>query len=285
VKARKAFDMAEELMIQAASKDVAMVLSQAYEKNGEPVEALFWHKQYQKLSDSLNYANQHKEITRIESKYNYDKKEKENELLRNRAFLQEQKLRSRNIMVLAFIIGFIFSIIIIILLVRRSRDARLLFQQQQMLNVKHLEELETELDGKNRELTSKMMFLNQKNDLISRLMRRLQEIRDSDENSSEEILSLVNELRSDSPQSSWKEFETQFVQVHPGFYQRLFEKHPALTSYEQRICAFLRMNLNTKEISSITGRSAKSIEVARSRIRTKLELNRNENLSSYLAAV
>jgi len=283
--AREAFDMAEELMIHAGSKDVAMVLSQAYEKNGQPGEALFWQKQYQKLSDSLNFANQHKEITRIEAKYNYDKKEKENEILRNKATLQEQKLRSRTIVGIAFVTGLIFSIIIIILLVRRSRDARLLFQQQQMLNLKHLEELENELDGKNRELTSKMMFLNQKNDLISRLMRRLQEIRDSDENSSEEILSLVNELRSDSPQSSWKEFETQFIQVHPGFYQRLFEKHPALTSYEQRICAFLRMNLNTKEISSITGRSAKSIEVARSRIRTKLELNRNENLSSYLAAI
>ena len=129
------------------------------------------------------------------------------------------------------------------------------------------------------------MFLNQKNDLISRLIKRLQEIQNSPDHSSEELVSIMNELRVDAPQSNWKEFETQFIQVHPGFYQQLYEKHPNLTTYEQRICAFLRMNLNTKEVAMITGRSAKSIEVARSRIRQKLNLKRDDNLSSFLAAI
>lgn len=96
---------------------------------------------------------------------------------------------------------------------------------------------------------------------------------------------LQKEIRKIEACNNWKEFETQFVQVHPDFYKRLFEKYPDLTSYEQRICAFLRMNLNTKEISSITGRSAKSIEVTRSRIRKKLNLSRRSNLSSFLASV
>jgi DNA-binding CsgD family transcriptional regulator len=117
------------------------------------------------------------------------------------------------------------------------------------------------------------------------LIKRLQEIQQSPENNYDELASIVNELRVDAPQSNWREFETQFTQVHPGFYQRLYEKHPELTSYEQRICAFLRMNLNTKEISAITGRSPKSIEVTRSRIRQKLDLKRDDNLSSFLAAV
>lgn len=283
--AGEAVRLSDELQLPVNRKDAALVLSEAYEKSGRLQEAIHWYKLYQGYSDSLNSFNQHKEISRIETKYNYDKKERENELLRNKTSLQEQKLRIRSILTFAMVAGFTLSLIIIILLTRRSRDAKLLFRQQEILNLRHLEELEQELDGKNRELTSKMMFLNQKNEMISRLIRRLQEIRDNSDNSSEEIISIVNELRTDSPQSNWKEFETQFVQVHPGFYQRLFEKHPELTSYEQRICAFLRMNLNTKEISSITGRSAKSIEVTRSRIRTKLRLSRNENLSSYLAAV
>lgn len=266
-------------------KDAAEVLSEACEKTGRIKEALSFYRQFQILSDSLNYYNQHKEISRIEARYNFEKKEKENELLRNKASMQEQKLKIRNLVLWGLTAIVVLSIALILLLVRRSRDARLLYQQQQVINLKHLEELEQELDGKNRELTSKMMFLNQKNDMISRLIRRLQEIQSSSDNSSEEIVSLVNELRSDTPQSSWKEFEAQFIQVHPGFYQRLYERHPDLTSYEQRICAFLRMNLNTKEISSITGRSAKSIEVTRSRVRTKLKLTRDENLSSYLAVV
>jgi len=101
----------------------------------------------------------------------------------------------------------------------------------------------------------------------------------------EELNDIVSELKIESPQSNWKEFETQFNQVHPDFYKRIYERHPDLTSYEQRICAFLRMNLNTKEIAAITGRSLKSIEVTRSRIRKKLNLSRKDNLSSFLASV
>ena len=110
-------------------------------------------------------------------------------------------------------------------------------------------------------------------------------MQDSTHASTEELNDIVSELRVEAPQSNWKEFEMQFNQVHPDFYKRLYEKHPELTSYEQRICAFLRMNLNSKEISAITGRSLKSIEVSRSRIRTKLKLSRNDNLNSFLASV
>jgi tetratricopeptide (TPR) repeat protein len=279
------YRLATDLQMLIVRKDAAEILAGAYEQCGNHATALAWYKTYQAHSDSINYTDQLNEISRIEAKYNFEKKEKENELLRDKTSLQEQKLRNRNLIALALLAIVILSLVLIMQMVRRSRDSRLLFRQQQMLNLEHLGQLEKELEGKNRELISKMMFLNQKNDMIFRLILRLQEIRDSEKNSSEEILSIVNELRIDAPQSNWKEFEVQFIQVHPGFYQRLFERHPSLTSYEQRICAFLRMNLNTKEITSITGRSYKSIEVTRSRIRTKLGLKHNENLSSYLAAV
>ncbi len=281
----KAFESAGEMNLLPIQKEAAALMAEAQKERGNPAEALKWLQTSIAISDSLDRISRNQEVRRIEARYNFEKKEKENELLRNRASLQEQRIRNRTIATVASVAGVLLSLVIIILLVKRSRDAHKLHRQQQMLNLQHLEALELEIDGKNRELTSKTMFLNQKNDQINRLIRRLQEIRDNSDNSSEEIVSIVNELRADAPQSSWKEFEVQFLQVHPGFYQRLYERHPELTSYEQRICAFLRMNLNTKEISAITGRSAKSIEVTRSRIRQKLNLKRDDNLSSFLAAV
>ncbi len=282
---KKAYSIAEELNLVPAQRDASSLLSEAYEKSGNALAALRWYKTTMAHTDSLSFYNQRQEISRIEARYNYEKKEKENELLRNKAYLQEQKLRIRNIITLTLVTITGLSLVIILLLFRRNRDAKLLYQQQELINLQHLQELEGELDGKKRELASKMLFLNQKNELISRLIKRLQEIQQSPDNNNDELLSIVNELRIDAPQSNWREFETQFTQVHPGFYQRLYDKHPELTSYEQRICAFLRMNLNTREISAITGRSPKSIEVTRSRIRQKLNLKRDDNLSSFLAAV
>jgi len=280
-----AYHKANELNLINNLKEASRILSEAHEKLGNPREALIWHKTFLAHSDSISYYNQQKEIRRIEARYDHEKQEKENELLRNKTSLQEQKLRNRTLVTISLVLVIAFSILVILLLIRRNRDAKLLYEQQQMLSLRHLEEIEKELDGQKRELASKMMFLNQKNELIKRLIERLQEIQNSADNSSEELTSIVNELRIDSPQSNWKEFETQFTQVHPDFYRRLFEKHPDLTSYEQRMCAFLRMNLNSKEISAITGRSLKSIEVTRSRIRTKLKLGRKDNLNSFLASV
>ncbi len=284
-KATTAYKDASDLKLTTIQKDASYVLFKCYRELGEARKALNWFEVYYNVSDSINYHNQQKEIQRIEAHFNYEKKERENEILRNKTSLQEQLLKNRTITLFALLLGVILSIVTIILLISRIKYARALNRQQQMMSLQQLDELNKELDGKKRELASKMMFLNQKNELIGRIINQLQEIQNDPDVDYDEINSIVNELRTDAPQSNWKEFETQFVQVHPDFYKRLFEKYPDLTSYEQRICAFLRMNLNTKEIASITGRSAKSIEVTRSRIRQKLHLSRKDNLGSFLASI
>jgi len=283
--ADKAYTCARELSLISLQKEASYTLFKSFEKTGNLKKALNWFEIYHNVSDSVNYFDQQKEIRRIEASYNYEKKERENELLRNRASLQEQKLKNRTTTLFALFLGIILSIVVIILLVIRIKYARALNREQQMLSLEKLEDINKELDGKKRELASKMMFLNQKNELIGRIINQLQELQNSPDINYSEINTLVNELRTDAPQSNWKEFETQFVQVHPDFYKRLYEKYPKLTSYEQRISAFLRMNLNTKEIASITARSPKSIEVTRSRIRKKLKLSRRDNLSSFLASI
>lgn len=284
-RATSAYNEARALNHTSMQKDASYVLFKCFEKKGDPGKALNWFEVYFNVSDSINYYEQQKEIQRIEAHFNYEKKERENEILRNKSSLQEQLLKNRTVTLFALLLGVILSIVTIILLISRMKYARALNREQQMLSLQQLEQLNKELDGKERELATKMMFLNQKNELIGRIINQLQEIQNDSDVDYDEINTLVNELRSDAPQSNWKEFETQFVQVHPDFYKRLYKKYPELTSYEQRICAFLRMNLNTKEIASITGRSAKSIEVTRSRIRQKLHLSRKDNLSSFLASI
>ena len=79
-----------------------------------------------------------------------------------------------------------------------------------------------------------------------------------------------------------REFELRFKEVHTDFYNELNKEHPDLTLNETKICAFLRLNMSTKEISAITHQSVKSINMARFRLRKKLNVDRDENLISYL---
>ena len=76
--------------------------------------------------------------------------------------------------------------------------------------------------------------------------------------------------------------QCRFKEVHSDFYDALSEAFLGLTPNEIKICAFLRLNMSTKEISSITHQSIKSINMARFRLRKKLNVERDENLISFL---
>jgi len=80
----------------------------------------------------------------------------------------------------------------------------------------------------------------------------------------------------------WNEFEVRFQQVHRDFYQKLTERYPDLTPNEIKICAFLKLNMTTKDISAITFQTVKSIQVARNRLRKKMGIDREENLIALL---
>ncbi len=282
---RKTYETAKKLNLISLQRDAALLLSDIFDKTKKHKQALFWYKNFRNLSDSIKLFEQKKEIKRIEARYNYDKKERENELLRNKTALQKVKLKNRSVTMAVLTMAILLSIAIIVLLVNRIKYAKVLSRKQQMETLQKLNDLNKELEGKNRELTTKMMFLNQKNKLIDKIINQLQEIQHKPDINLDEVNTLINELRSGATGSNWKEFEMQFVHVHPDFYKRLYEKYPDLTSWEQKIAAFLRMNLNTKEIAAITGRSPKSIEVARSRLRKKLGLSRRENLNGFLASI
>jgi DNA-binding response OmpR family regulator/DNA-binding CsgD family transcriptional regulator len=80
-------------------------------------------------------------------------------------------------------------------------------------------------------------------------------------------------------------FETQFRDVHAGFYERLDNLHPELTPTEKKICTFLKMNLNTKEIAVLLLSTPASIEVTRARIRKKIGLEHFQSLTEYVAGI
>ena len=72
------------------------------------------------------------------------------------------------------------------------------------------------------------------------------------------------------------------MEVHRDFREKLTSRYPKLTSNERKLCAFVLMNMSTKDISSITYQSPQSIKIARYRLRKKLGMERHENLNAFL---
>lgn len=83
-------------------------------------------------------------------------------------------------------------------------------------------------------------------------------------------------------EEDWKTFLIKFEEKHTGFFKRLKEKYPQLTTTDMKLCACLKLNLGTKEIAALMNISARSVENSRYRLRKKLELSGSENLSDFL---
>jgi DNA-binding CsgD family transcriptional regulator len=147
--------------------------------------------------------------------------------------------------------------------------------------------LEGELDYKNKELTTNVMYLLRKNELINSISLKLLDLKSVLVRANQDAIQrIINELQRSLDDDVWKEFEYRFKDVHEDFYKALNKQFPDLTHNERKLCAFLRLNMSTKEISAITFQSPHSITIARSRLRKKLDLTNTEtNLIDFLATI
>jgi len=155
------------------------------------------------------------------------------------------------------------------------------------VNQLHKQKQAMEMDLINRELATSSIFISQKNKIIglirkdvNRYMRRGKPILKAD---FVQILKTIDE--NVKFENDWYRIKAHFEKIHPGFFDRLRERFPQLTPNDHKLCALLRMNLSTKEISQILKITAPSTEISRIRLRKKLVLPKNVNLVQFICLV
>lgn len=148
-------------------------------------------------------------------------------------------------------------------------------------------EITEQLDTNNRRLSTLTLDKIRNANIIESLDKTLRLLHTSISVKDKEIRKLANDavsmleqLQSDS--NRWEEFELYFEKVHPKFYRNLSARHPDLTVKERHLCALLALDLSTKDIASITFREIRSVESSRLRLRKKLALDSDSNLTDYI---
>lgn len=147
------------------------------------------------------------------------------------------------------------------------------------------EKLEADIHFKNSELASSAMHLVKKGELLTKIRGELSHVMKGFDNS-QAVTDLKKMIKSlsedDNMDKEWENFTKHFDKVHSDFVVGLKEKHPTITGNELKLCAYLRMNLSTKEIAQLMNISIRGVEVSRYRLRKKLELATEVNLFDYL---
>lgn len=149
---------------------------------------------------------------------------------------------------------------------------------------KNKQRLQHELELMDRELVSFLLQLSQKNELISKINALLSIDTQNKESKQREVLEKIRSLISTSPNRSfeWDVVAGQMEKSYPGFLSRLRNKHPKLSDRDVRLCAYIRLGLSSKEIAGLMNITAKSVEIARVRLRKKIHLPARLRLGTYL---
>lgn len=156
--------------------------------------------------------------------------------------------------------------------------------EQRIVKLKNAQ-LEADLENKNRELAHTAMNIVSKNELLQRLRNEICSEKDQQgEKISDVRLKRMEKVINDgmNDESDWNLFENSFNQAHGYFFKRLKSNHPDLVPNDFKLCAYLRMNMSSKEIASLLTITLRGVEIRRYRLRKKLNLSQDKNLVEFL---
>ncbi len=171
---------------------------------------------------------------------------------------------------------------------RKKAEHDELLKDVEIANLKSAQ-LEQDVKHKSQELSSTAMNLIRKNEIlqdISADIAKIQSMQGSDRPGSL-IAKQLSKIQADiagniSHDDDLKAFNQNFDIVYENYTKRLMEKHPNLSAADRRMCCFIKMGLSSKEIAPLINISYKSVEMARYRLRKKMNLTSEQSLSDYL---
>ncbi|MBM3404698.1 MAG: PAS domain S-box protein [Bacteroidetes bacterium] len=158
---------------------------------------------------------------------------------------------------------------------------------EQKINFLLKEKHQKDLDEKNRELTTSAIYISQKNKILAMVKKEISHYLEDDKYLTQrdflKILKTIDEnVQFDN---DWNSVKVHFEKIHPTFFATLRKKFKNLTPSDHKLCALLKMNLKTKEISQILKITPESTEIARIRLRKKLKLPKEVNLTQFIAGI
>ncbi|MEQ9265204.1 MAG: tetratricopeptide repeat protein [Balneolaceae bacterium] len=229
------------------------------------------------VKDSI--LNEERARNILEFDIRYQVSQKENEI----AILEAQN-EQKSTMQAALIGGFVLVLVIVLLVVRSQR---LKIQRGQAdLEIQKLrrKELEHDLEFKNKQLTTQSLNMVQKNEIMVEMKEKVENLKQA--GGSRELNNLSNLVDySFTLDNDWKQFRMHFEEVHSSFYHVLKDRYGDLTPNEMRLSALVKLNLSIKEMAAILGISPDSVKTARYRLRKKLGLNTEDNLTEFMLKI
>lgn len=174
---------------------------------------------------------------------------------------------------------------------KRKAEEETLRKENEIAHLKS-EQLEHDVRHKSQELSNATMNVIRKNEILIDISNQINKIQESEESSAltpsanKQLMKIQKLIKENiSHDDDWQKFAQNFDVVYENYLKRLVQLYPQLNANDQRLCAYLKMGLSSKEIAPLLNMSYRSVEMNRYRLRKKMELSRDVNLVEYLQRI
>lgn len=247
------------------------LLAEYYERRGDSAKEVATLRRIVALGDSLNSAITGMAIQEIASRY------EDVTSASKIATLESQS--KRRLWLIIILCAALAAALGVVVAVRRKLAAGRRVEsglrgEIDRLSVDHRDALANarlSLESNGRQLTSMTMLMTRLNEVLSAVVREADDKSRQPEVRLKAIRGLLSDL--DREENVWKMFRTYFEAVNQSFFDRLYRLAPTLTNAETRMCAFIIVNLTTKEIAILTNRSVRTVETIKHNLRKKLAID------------
>lgn len=234
------------------------------------------------LKDEILNAENIAKIEELEAKYKKEKQERDLKIKQQQILLLERETQVANIILYAVIGGFITLAFLVLMFVRSRRRKRLhelaIYKKEQELELEKRarinQELKSEVEYKNREVENLAQNIVQKNDLLQSLR---QEIKAGSRTPSRVIQAISVVMDNDK-----EEFEQRVDNIHSLFYKKVKEQFPKLNDNDLRLLSLVKMKMSSKDMAILLNINPASVDVARYRLKKKMDLPKETNLIEFL---
>lgn len=267
------------------------IMSDYFLAIGNYKEALSNYKKYDQGKSKIFSNNKSEKLAEMRVLYEAEQKKSEIKLLEQQRNLEAQKKKS---LLVGSILLAVIGILIIASLWNNIKKKKAIYQQSDRLSKEKLktqsllqENLEHKLEFRMKELTNLALFISQRTSIYGDLTKSFKSLNFTNINQiKKDINALVKEYEFKlNINEDIQRFHTNVETLQSDFLFRIKEKYPHLTNKDVQLAVQVKLKLSSKEISNINNISLNSVEISRHRLRKKLNLDKKDNLVSFLETI
>lgn len=289
----------------SATAETIKQLSDAYNSYGDYEKSLQYFKNYTEIVDSILSENTKKTISELNIKYETAEKNKAIDSLQKKTEIKQ--FQNKFLIYLSVAFGIITLLLLYSFRTKSKfvKSQKEFIKQREVLAKLEIEKQQTEkilleneikvqqkindlqkneLEHSKRELATSTLQILNKNKILSEIKETLEKIKPNNSEVKEVVKNVSKKVKDNiNLDEDWEQFKMHFEKVNIGFFEKLQKQHPELSAGDLKVCAYIKINLSSKEIAQIMNISIDGINKRLYRIRKKINLSTENKLSAYLA--